>query len=111
MRGIVGWSICGKHLSTPEQEECTLLRLHGCQLDALGYSSGHLFTGRQERVALTSRGNEITCQRQVVGVVEDKQPVGVLIQPAFAGSDNTTLILLILLRELQEVGDADKVRD
>jgi hypothetical protein len=58
---------------------------------------------------LCSQGQEVGGQLQVVGVVEDEQPVGVREQPALDGGDEHFLILGVVFGELQRCCQLAKI--
>jgi hypothetical protein len=55
---------------------------------------------RQQEMSSKYWWYEFSHHRQVIGVIEDQQPIPVLLQPALDGLDRFVLILRILLRQV-----------
>ena len=94
-----------------QQEEGRFLRFQPFHLDALGDARCRLCACGEQDVSFASRWEELAEQREVVGIIEDEQPAGVILEPAFDCIDNELLFLLLLLGQVQQVRNGHEVRE
>jgi hypothetical protein len=96
-------------LAGTQQQQRSLLGRHFLHFDAGGDLACCLRARGEEDIALTLCGQELLCHAQVVGVVENEQPVLVAGEPAFDGGNHERFILLILWRlgQFKQVSQRD----
>ena len=103
--------IGGGDVGTAQQEECCFLQVHFLDFDALGYWLGGLGAGGEEDVAFGGLREEIAGDGEVVGVVEDQEPAGVVFEPALGGGGCCLLVGGGGFGEIQMAGDGGETGD
>ena len=84
-----------------QQEAGAFLRFHLFYFDALSDTSRRVCTSGQQNMCLPPRWQEVLHYREVIGIIENEQPAGMLLEPVFDGLNDAVLLLLLLLREIQ----------
>src|SRR5205085_12348532 len=94
----------GKQFGTEQEQQCSFFLVHSLQVDAVGESACRMSASGQEDMPVTPGRQKIKYQVKVIGVIENQQAARVVNQPLLNGSNDKVLILLILLRQVQESG-------
>src|SRR5690242_21963375 len=92
----------GEQPCASKQEHCSCLQVQRPHLNAIGQSAQGLSTSREEHMATESGWEKLLNDRQVVSVIQDQQPLGVLVQPGFDGIDSNHLLLRLLLWQVEQ---------
>jgi hypothetical protein len=100
-------SLRSEQPSPTEQEESARLGREKIDLQATGEIPRCLRPCREQDMATEGGRQELAGQGQVIGIVQDEEPVCVALEPVLDRNDDPFALLLLLLRQVEQPGEGE----